>query len=47
MGHLAKTEVGRRIIQGLEEIVADERSTPKQRRDAERKLAEWKAAREA
>jgi hypothetical protein len=47
MGSIAKSEVGRRIIKGLEEVANDPRMTPKQRRDAAAKLAEWTAARDA
>jgi hypothetical protein len=47
MGNLAKTELGRRAILALEQIANDPNQKPAKRRSAARKLAEWKAARNA
>lgn len=47
MGSMAKSEIGRRIIAGLEQLANDPKRTAKQRKDAAVKLAEWTAARDA
>lgn len=47
MGDMSKTELGRRIIKGLEQLANDPTAKPSKRKAAAAKLAAWKAAREA
>lgn len=47
MGNMAKTEMGRRIMAGLEQVANDPSEKPAKRRSAAKKLAEWRKAAEA
>ena len=44
MGNMATSELGRRIIAGLEQVANDPKATPAKRREAARRLAEWRRA---